>query len=202
MDDPVACTIYAKNNNLLEVDGWKQFKHIAKREEKLQRMVNQAKLRSYNTSPKYIFGYEVPKNYEHAMRLDLKYGSTRWREAVSTEMGQLHEYNTFKTLGHKDDIKTMHDKLDGYKRIKTHLVFDVKHDGCHKARMVADGHLTDVPLTSVYSGVVSLCGLHLQVFLAELNGLEMWTTDIGNAYLEAETDEKVYIIAGPEFGEL
>ena len=68
--------------------------------------------------------------------------------------------------------------------------------------MVADGHLTDVPLTSVYSGVVSLRGLRLQVFLAELNGLEMWTTDVGNAYLEEETDEKVYIIAGPEFGEL
>ena len=40
------------------------------------------------------------------------------------------------------------------------------------------------------------------MFLAELNGLESWSTDIGNAYLEAETKEKVYIIAGPEFGEL
>ena len=26
--------------------------------------------------------------------------------------------------------------------------------------------------------------------------------DVGNAYLEAYTQEKVYIIAGPEFGEL
>ena len=29
-----------------------------------------------------------------------------------------------------------------------------------------------------------------------------WATDIGNAYLEAVTSEKVYIRAGPEFGEL
>ena len=29
-----------------------------------------------------------------------------------------------------------------------------------------------------------------------------WSTDIGNAYLEAKTQEKVYIIAGPEFQEL
>ena len=28
----------------------------------------------------------------------------------------------------------------------------------------------------------------------------MWSTDIGNAYLEAQTKEKVNIIAGPEFG--
>ena len=29
-----------------------------------------------------------------------------------------------------------------------------------------------------------------------------WATDIGNAYLEAKTTEKVCIKAGPEFGEL
>jgi hypothetical protein len=39
------------------------------------------------------------------------------------------------------------------------------------------------------------------VFLAELNGLKTWATDISNAYLEAETKECVYIHAGPEFGE-
>ena len=66
--------------------------------------------------------------------------------------------------------------------------------------MVADGHLTDVPLTSVYSGVVSWRGIRILTFLAELNGLDTWATDIGNAYLEAKTSEKVYIIAGPEFG--
>ena len=39
------------------------------------------------------------------------------------------------------------------------------------------------------------------IFLAELNDLETWATDIGNAYLEAETSEKLFIIAGPEFGD-
>jgi hypothetical protein len=39
-------------------------------------------------------------------------------------------------------------------------------------------------------------------FLSELNGMELWATDIGNAYLEAYTAEKLYIVAGPEFGEL
>ena len=43
-------------------------------------------------------------------------------------------------------------------------------------------------------------GLRIVLFLAELNDLEVWSTDVGNAYLEAETNEKVYIIAGPEFG--
>ena len=38
-------------------------------------------------------------------------------------------------------------------------------------------------------------------FIAELNDLGLWGTDIGNAYLESYTKEKVYIRAGPEFGE-
>ncbi len=61
--------------------------------------------------------------------------------------------------------------------------------------------MTDPPVDSVYSGVVSLRGFRLVLFLAELNDLETWATDIGNAYLEANTSEKVYIEAGPEFGD-
>jgi hypothetical protein len=71
----------------------------------------------------------------------------------------------------------------------------------HKARLVADGHLTDQPVEDIYSGVVSLRSLRLVIFLAELNDLELWGTDIGNAYLEAHTEEKVYIIVWAEFGE-
>ena len=37
------------------------------------------------------------------------------------------------------------------------------------------------------------------LFLAELNQIVTWATDIWNANLEVETSEQVYIIAGPEF---
>ena len=39
------------------------------------------------------------------------------------------------------------------------------------------------------------------IFLGKLNNLDLWGADIGNAYLEAFTDEKLNI-AGPEFQEL
>ena len=32
--------------------------------------------------------------------------------------------------------------------------------------------------------------------------MEVWGADIGSAYLEATTREKLYIVAGPEFEEL
>ena len=41
--------------------------------------------------------------------------------------------------------------------------------------------------------------LKLVIFLGKLNNLELWGADIGNAYLEAPTDKKLYIVAGPEF---
>ena len=45
-------------------------------------------------------------------------------------------------------------------------------------------------------------GIRVVTFLAELNDLEVWGTDIGNAYLESYTKEKVVFRAGPEFGDL
>ena len=40
------------------------------------------------------------------------------------------------------------------------------------------------------------------LFIDELNGIEIWGTGIGNAFLEALTSECVCIVAGPEFGVL
>lgn len=61
--------------------------------------------------------------------------------------------------------------------------------------------MTDPPSESIYTSVVSLRGLRIVLFLAELNGLETWCMDVGNAYLEAHMEEKVHIVAGPEFRE-
>ena len=79
-------------------------------------------------------------------------------------------------------------------------MYDIKHETRHKARCVADGHLVEIPLDHVYSGVVSLRGSRMMIFLSELNQLDTWATNIFNAYLEAKTSVKVYITAGQEFG--
>ena len=44
--------------------------------------------------------------------------------------------------------------------------------------------------------------LRLAMLLAELNGLQLWGADVGNAYIQALTKEKLYIVAGPEFEEI
>ena len=134
-DDPVTCAIYARENNLLELPGWKRFARLARRNKKMLRMVNQAKLRSYRRTPKYMYGYQVPNDYKEALRLDERNGNTRWQDSTKDELQQIDEYNTFTDMGHKDTTKSP----DGYKKIRVHLIFAVKHDGRHKARLVADG---------------------------------------------------------------
>ncbi|GAX11913.1 hypothetical protein FisN_UnNu034 [Fistulifera solaris] len=196
---PVECAIYAKANDLLHANGWRRFRAMAKKKEKVfERLVKQAKLRSYNTAPRYKYGYEIPRNFLHAILLDERNGNTKWMDATALESDSLHEYSTFRDCGHKDKVRPP----EGYKKIRVHFVYDVKHDGRHKARLVADGHLTDIPLDNVYAGVVTIKGVRIVVFVAELNEQELYATDVGNAYLEAKTREKVYIVAGPEFGAL
>ena len=122
---------------------------------------------------------------------------------MDVEMAQIKEYGVFKDYGKAMwEGKTITNAPSGYQKIRVHFGFAVKHCGKFKGRLVADGHLTKEPMESVYSGVVSLRGLRLVMFLAELNKLLLWGGDVGNAYLEALTKEKLYIIAGPEFGEL
>ena len=189
---------YARDHNLLDL--WEsprlKLKKLAANSKNLLRLINQAKLQSFRSTPVYQFGHEVPRNHREAMELDRKNGNNRWAESEKLETSQLSSYNVFKDLGHKSTVAAP----ATHKKISLHFVYAVKHDGRYKSRVVAGGHLTDTPLESVYSGVVSLRGVRLVVFLGELNGLKIWQTDVGNAYLEAETKEKVYVIAGPEFG--
>ena len=203
-DDPISCAEYAKENGLLETPGWKRFKRFITNEVKLHRIINQIKTKNrtnkhYKSSKrptKYKYGFKIPTNHNEAVQFDKENNNTCWQDAEALEIKLLHQYCTFEDLG------IISDTPENYKRIRCLWVYDVKHDGRHRARLVAGGHLTPVTDESVYSGVVTLRGLRLVVFLSELNNLQIWGADVGSAYLEAVTKELVCFTAGPEFKEL
>ena len=66
-DDPVTCATYAKENDLLHIDGWKRFRNLAKRDKTLTRAVMQSKIRQARRSNKYIFAYLIPRSYKEAV---------------------------------------------------------------------------------------------------------------------------------------
>ena len=204
-DDPVTCAAYAKQHNRLELPKWKKLKHIAKHQNTLIRAINQTMIRQVRRSAVYQFGFFIPRDYKHALELDKLKGNSRWYDATKKELDQINDYKVFKDHGtaqYDPKSKRIINAPIRYQKIKVHLVFACKHDGWHKARLVAGGHLTPDPIHSIYSGVVSTRSLRLTIFLAKLDNMKAWATDIGNAYLEATTKEKLYIIAGPELEEL
>ena len=110
-----------------------------------------------------MFGFLIPRNYMEAMQFDSENKNSKWYDAIKLEMESMLEYKVFKKWDKAilDKHKKVKNPPKGYHRIKVHLVFAVKFDGRHKARLVADGHLTPEPIENIYSGVVSLRNLRL-----------------------------------------
>ena len=138
------------------------------------------------------FGIEVPTSIEDARRIDNANGNTYWQDAIAKEM-----YNVsiaFKILEDDESLPV------GYSKSSGHLVFDVKMDFTRKARWVKDGHKHADPASSSYAGVVSRESIRIMLTWAALHDVDIMAADIRNAYLQAPTSEKHFVICGLEFG--
>ena len=200
-DDPIICAAYVKEKTLYNIDGWKRFRHLIKKKKQLTGAIKQSKIRQVRHAQKYMFGFLIPRNYIEALEFDKANNISKWYDATKAELDSIPLYEVFKKheKAQYDKQKKVINAPSGYQKIRVHLIFAANYDGRHKARLVADGHLTPEPVESIYSGVATLGNLKLVIFLGELINLELWGADIGNAYLEAPTEEKLYIVAGPEF---
>ena len=138
------------------------------------------------------YSIEIPRDMEHAHEIDSRNGNTMWRDALRKEM-----YNVGVAFEILDEgTHAPH----GWKRVTRHLIWDVKMDFTRKAGWVLDGHKTPDPIGSTYAGVVSRESVRIALTYAALNDLDMFAADIWNAYLQAPSSQKDYIIFGPEFG--
>jgi hypothetical protein len=138
------------------------------------------------------YGIEVPQSVEDALCIDKENGNTLWQDALLLEVNEL--WVALDVLA--DDAPLP----PGYTKATGHIIFDVKMDFRRKARWVKDGHKTPEPTTSNYAGVVSRESVRIAFTYAALMGLPVMAADIRNAYLQAPTSEKHYIVCGPEFG--
>jgi hypothetical protein len=88
----------------------------------------------------------------------------------------------------------------GWFKASSHLIFDVEMDFTRKARWVKDGHKSPDSKTSSFARVVSHDSIQIALTHAALLDLPVMGADIRNAYLQAPSSEKHFIICGPEFG--
>ena len=152
-----------------------------------------------------MLGYLIPRSYKDALEFDKENNNTKWADATGDEMDCIKDQEDFiKCRRAKWDVnhRRILNAPANHQKIRVNLNFAVNFNSRCKARLVADGSLTPEPVENIYSGVVSLRHLRLFIFLGELNNLELWRADIGDAYLAANTHEKLFIIAGAEFEEL
>ena len=139
------------------------------------------------------YGVQVPTSVAEAYALDKENGNTLWQDALKLEMGEIGKAVRYLPYGEQPP--------PGYIKASGHIIWDVKMDLRRKARWVKDGHLTPEPETSNYAGVVSRESVRIAFTYAAMMGLPVMAGDIKNAYLQAPTSEKNYIVCGPEFGE-
>jgi hypothetical protein len=98
-DDPISCAAYGLKNELLDLPGWRRFRRLARREQKMKRMANHVQAFDARRGPTYQFGVQVPRSIKEAYDLDKQNGNMLWSDAIRTEMDQLKEYKTFTNMG-------------------------------------------------------------------------------------------------------
>ena len=159
---------------------------------KRNRIISKVKSKYWQRTHKY--GIRVPHSVKEAIEIDTINGNTLWQDAIRDEMVNIRPA--------LEIWETDEEKLIGYQKIKCHIIFDIKlgENFRRKARYVAGGHTTETPASLTYSSVVARDSVRIAFLLAALNGLDIKACDIQNAYLTADCREKIYTIAGPEFG--
>jgi hypothetical protein len=156
---------------------------------------NKKRKKKYDPKPQFKYGVQVPRNMKQAMKFDESNNNTLWQTSIKLEITALTDLECF---DFKDpDYKCGPD----YQLTTLTMIFGVKQDLRHKARLVAGGHLVDALDHDIYSSTVKGVSVKLLHVIAHKAGMSQLCGDVGNAYVNAFTNEKVFAVAGKEFGE-
>ena len=197
--NPIELAEYAVANRIQEEPAFKWW--VSETLRVRNRIIAKVKNRYWKTSHK--FGVRLPHSVQEALQIDKETGTDFWWRAIQKELDKVmiaFEFDEGVTPQQIQNGSAGKAAYMGFQEIKCHMIFDVKMDLTRKARFVAGGHLTETPASITYSSVVSRDSVRLAFLIAALNDLDVMACDVGNAYLNAPCREKVWFIAGPEFG--
>jgi hypothetical protein len=109
-----------------------------------------------------------------------KQQQVEWKKACYKELESLRQRHVFELT----------ELPPGHKVIKNRWVFDIKTDGCKKARLLAKGfsQVECIDYDEVFSPVV-----RIMFVLATLSGWHISGLDVKTAFLYGKLDEEIYM---------
>ncbi|KAL7488248.1 hypothetical protein ACHAW6_013826 [Cyclotella cf. meneghiniana] len=135
------------------------------------------------------FKIELPKMWMRIMQ-----SSRPLRDAIKLEMKNVRV--AFDVL--PDGVVSPSD----HQYMKCHMIFDVKMEDFHrKAWLVAGGHMTKAPAILTYARIVSQETVCISLLVTALKDIDIWATDVLNAYITAPCRKKIWTTLGKEFGD-
>ena len=194
---PVLLAEYAVANGIDHEPAFKWW--VKKTLRRKQQIIGKVKSKYWKNTHK--FGIEIPKSVSEAYRIDRETGTNHWTKAIEKEIRNVRI--AFVKIDGVDERQMGTGKVKPeYSFCSTQMIFDIKmgESFTRKARLVAEGHKTKPPTSMKYSSAVSRDSVRIALTIASLNSLEVFACDIGNAYLNAPCREKLWTVAGSEFG--
>ena len=106
-DELVTSAAYAKQHELLALEGWCRFRNLAKKDKVVASAIKQSKIRQVRRSQTYMFGYLIPRIYMEAMQFDKENKNSKWYDAIKLEMESMQA----------NKVKWDKAMLDKYKKV-------------------------------------------------------------------------------------
>ncbi|KAL7523159.1 hypothetical protein ACHAWF_000403, partial [Thalassiosira exigua] len=148
-----------------------------------------------------MYGIRVQKTLEEALRIDKEMVTDFWEKTMIKKMTKAKVPCELVDGCTPEEVRLNGvPALRGHQEISCHIIFDVKMDFTRKARFVANGSTTDTPIALTYSSVVSQDSVRIALLVAALNDLDIFACDIGKKYLNAPCKERIWFVAGHEYG--
>ena len=112
----------------------KHRKRYAKTSKRLIRAVKQSRIRQVRALARYQHGFQVPRDYNDAMRLDKENGNTHWQDAMDLELTQIHDTRFSRTQARHNSTMEKQSYLMVIKRsestlyMQSNMMADSKQD--------------------------------------------------------------------------
>ena len=85
---------------------------------------------------RYKLGVQIPHMFKESTNIDHDKSNTYWHDAIHHELDQIFSYKSFCDMGINATLEPE------YKKIKVHIIFDIKANGRRKAHLVVLGDMT------------------------------------------------------------